>query len=82
MLKILLTEAEGDTLLLGELDVEDTAFMSVWDYAGDEDFNATHHIFLTTDAVYILTFNVHEFFKQKSKCIGKYDANRECNALF
>ncbi|XP_021339764.1 uncharacterized protein LOC110440980 [Mizuhopecten yessoensis] len=36
---------------------DDDAFLSVWDFAGDEIYEATHHIFMSPDAVYIIVFN-------------------------
>ena len=52
---------------------EDEASVSVWDYAGDEDFTATHHIFLTTDAVYIITFNAAKLFKDQDEYMGMFE---------
>ncbi|XP_033725605.1 uncharacterized protein LOC117315502 isoform X2 [Pecten maximus] len=36
---------------------DDDALLSVWDFAGDEIYEATHHIFMSPDAVYIIVFN-------------------------
>ena len=33
-------------------------YVSYWDCGGDEEYHATHHIHLSSDAVYILTFNM------------------------
>ncbi|XP_060083882.1 uncharacterized protein LOC132563138 [Ylistrum balloti] len=36
---------------------DEDAFLSIWDFAGDEIYEATHHIFMSPDAVYIIVFN-------------------------
>ena len=60
-----------DMLQRTTFDSADTVFVSVWDYAGDEDFTATHHIFLSTDAVYIITFNAERLYSNTVENIGK-----------
>ena len=40
---------------------EELAYLSVWDFAGQEEFYDTHHIFLSEDGIYIFVFNLAEW---------------------
>ncbi|CAG2226355.1 unnamed protein product [Mytilus edulis] len=41
-------------------DEEDFTTLTLWDFAGDEEFYATHQTFLNQDAVYILVANLND----------------------
>ncbi|XP_021360787.1 uncharacterized protein LOC110455149 isoform X2 [Mizuhopecten yessoensis] len=48
-----------DVLQLEEMDEE--AYVSMWDFGGEELFVNTNHLFLSGDAVYLLVFNLLEY---------------------
>ena len=37
---------------------EDLAYLTVWDFAGEQVFYNTHHIFLSTDCIYLVVFKL------------------------
>ncbi|XP_069101772.1 uncharacterized protein [Argopecten irradians] len=45
---------------------DDEALLSIWDFAGDDVYEATHHIFMSSDAVYIIVFNADDFLQDKA----------------
>ena len=46
-------------------------YVSYWDCGGDEEYHATHHIHLSSDAVYILTFNMTHIISNDGRWIFK-----------
>jgi len=51
---------------------EKEAFMSLWDCGGQESFYNTHHIFFSSDAVYLIVLNMKECMGPKrQQAIGK-----------
>ncbi|XP_070562801.1 uncharacterized protein [Ptychodera flava] len=45
--------------------------LSLWDFAGDELYYCTHHVFLASHAVYLLVFNLEEAAKDKYKQLNR-----------
>ncbi|VDI78231.1 Hypothetical predicted protein [Mytilus galloprovincialis] len=45
-------------ILKSPLDVEEFAPIDFWDFAGDKEYYYTHNVFLSKDAIYIVTFDV------------------------
>ena len=52
-------------MLKSALDVKFSSLkLKIFDYAGDKEYYAYHHIFLRSDAIYIIVFNIVEFVKE------------------
>ncbi|XP_070562800.1 uncharacterized protein [Ptychodera flava] len=45
--------------------------LSLWDFAGDELYYCTHHVFLASHAIYLLVFNLKEAAKDKYKQLNR-----------
>ena len=54
-----------------DINQEDLAHLTIWDFAGQDVFFDTHHMFLTNDGVYIFVFNVEEWKTSNDKIKGK-----------
>ena len=55
-------------------------YVSYWDLGGDEPYYATHHMHLSSDAVYILVFDVSqmEIEEEKRKQMGEENYDDQC----
>ncbi|XP_070562805.1 uncharacterized protein [Ptychodera flava] len=45
--------------------------LSLWDFAGDELYYSTHHVFLASHAVFLLVFNLKEAVQDRSKQLNR-----------
>ena len=58
----LLLRASDDSLkdasLHASINADPKIYLSYWDCGGDDDYHATHHIHLSSDAVYVLVFKM------------------------
>ena len=67
---------------------DELAYLSVWDFAGQEVFYDTHHLFLNDDGIYIFVFNLEEWKDAKGnhrlKGQSKYITleNSKCSPIF
>lgn len=49
---------------------DDLAYLTIWDFAGQDIFFDTHHMFLTDDGIYIFVFNVEEWKENSAQITG------------
>lgn len=54
--------------------MQEKAYLSMWDFAGEELFYATHHVFLSNDAVYLVVFDLKQCMEDRKE-LGKYPLN-------
>jgi len=45
------------------------AHISLWDFAGQEDFYATHHVFLSPDGVFVVVCNAEKCLQGDEACV-------------
>ena len=50
----------------------ETAYVSMWDFAGEDVFYATHHVFLSPDAVYLIVIDLSNSETNNVTEIGKF----------
>lgn len=55
-----------------EEEEQEKVYLSVWDFGGQKVFYDSHHIFLSTDAVYLVCFNVHDCLQDRDSKAAEF----------